>query len=150
MTAASSNALLNDLLVELHRSLVQYVLEAWLWSAPQAAPLKGAVLSLSERQRQDAGKIVALLQDRAHSLDFGQYDHDFPRMNYVAIEFLFAQLCDNQNSLVQKLEQSLPKLKTDPEAHALIVEILKSQRSGLEKLWSVDLPGGSAPPAWMK
>ncbi|WP_437190958.1 hypothetical protein [Planctomicrobium sp. SH527] len=150
MPTTTTNRQLNELLVDLHRSLVQYVLDAWLWSTEDAKELKGVVLSLAERQRQDAGTIAMLLMSRHYVIDFGNYPTDFTRLNYVAIEFLYENLCAHQNMIVQSLAEALPQLKSDPAAHDLINDILSSQKVGLERLLNSQEHNGTALPAWMK
>lgn len=149
MSTTTTNRQLNELLVDLHRSLIQYVLEAWLWSTPEAKELKGVVLSLAERQRQDAGKIATLLMNRHVVIDFGTYPSDFTRFNYVAVEFLYENLCLHQNTILQTLENALPDLKADSVAHDLINDILVSQKLGTEKLLSAQASNGGTLPAWM-
>ncbi len=144
------NDLLNSLLVSLHRSLSQYVLEAWLWSTPEDGNLKGAILSLAERQREDVGKIAQLLIKRRHPIHFGNYSQEWARVNYLAIEYLHSYLCDQQHSVVQQFEQAIPKLNDDQEARALVQDVLHSEKTGLNQLWNVDIPGAPEHITWMK
>jgi len=149
-TNATANELLNELLIRLHRSLVQYVLDAWLWSTPEAVPLKGALLTLLERQREDVGLLANLLTQRRHAIDFGTYPMEFTRVNYLAVEFLFSKLCDHQHSLVKSFEQAVGNLDDDPQGKEIVQVIAKSQKKGLDQLWNVDLPGSGSETVWMK
>lgn len=144
------NSLLNSLLVSLHRSLAQYVLDAWLWSTSDDGKLKGAILSLVERQREDVGKIADLLIKRRHPINFGNYPVEWTRVNYLAIEYLYSYLCDQQHLLVQQFEQAISKLNEDQDARVLVQEVLQSQKTGLNQLWNVELPGDPDHITWMK
>lgn len=150
MNHQMTDSLLNDLLVEIHRSLVQYAAEAWPWSTDQASDLQGAVLSVAERQRQDVGRLVHFLMDRSAHVDFGLYPPEFTSLHYVAIEYLYGQLIENQRSLVRLLDHSIGNLSTDPDAQRLVSQIAISQREGLQKLLSVEVPGGPTGTVWMK
>jgi hypothetical protein len=151
MNHTLSNALLNDLLVELHRSLVQYAAESWLWSTEQAGELRGAVLSLAERQRQDAGMLVHFLMAREQIVDFGVYPAEFTRLHYVSLEYLYQRILESQRTLTEIFAAGAAQLhSTDPQAAELIMEIERSEREGLEKLTSVEVPGAGKTPVWMK
>jgi len=142
--SVESNGQLNDLLVLLHRSLVQYLATAWPWSAPGSGALEGSVLSLMERQQADAGKLAALLTQRRHLVDFGLFPADFTRWNFISLEYLYTFLCEQQHILVQRLEQSVELFKEDPSGQQLIREIAQSQRKGLDQLWNIEPPGESS------
>lgn len=150
MIESETNSILNDLLVELHRSLVQYAAEAWPWSTSDAQGVRSAVLSVAERQRQDASEVAFLLNERRQYLDFGVYSPSFTSLHYVALEFLFSQLKSSQQDLVQYIKSILPELRGDAEADQLVRKILQSEQEGLERLNAVELTGGPLATAWMK
>lgn len=150
MTQLKSNSLLNDLLIELHRSLIQYVAEAWPWSTDRADDLKAAALNVAEHQREDVGQLAHLLRERGHYIDFGMYPHEYTSLHYVALEYLFAQIKAHQADLVQWIESLLPDLQDDPEAEQLVQQIVSTQRAALQKLSAVELPGGPQATVWMK
>jgi hypothetical protein len=150
MNSTSANSLLNDLLVEIHRSLVQYAAEAWPWSTGGAGELQAAILSLAERQRQDAGRIVHLLKERGEVIDFGMFPHAYTSLHYVALEYLAAMFLEGQRGLVRLLDDSVSRFHGDPEAQRLVSQIAISQREGLQRLLSAEIPGGAAASAWMK
>jgi hypothetical protein len=151
MNHNASNAILNDLLVELHRSLVQYAAESWLWSTEQAGELRAAVLSLAERQRQDTSRLVYFLMGRGHIIDFGMYPFEYTSLHYVALEYLYQQLLENQRALTEMAESCDLQLQAnDPHAAGLVRDIARSEREGLERLAATDVPGKGQAPAWMK
>jgi len=129
----ASAPLLNDLLVELHRSLVQYVLEAWPWTEGSSEQVRGAVFTLGERQRQDAGELVKTLHALRYPIDFGMYPARFSRFHYVALDFLLNSLVEHQQALVQVFEKSVPLLPDGP-LKFLGNQIARSQRDGLTAL----------------
>lgn len=152
MSTSNANQLLNDLLIELHRSLLQYLAEAWPWISDDSRDLKAAVLNVVEHQREDVGKIVHLLNERRYPIDFGMYPAEYSSLHYVALEFALNRLQHHQRTLVNWIEglQSDPELQFDSQAQELVREIAASQRTGLERLEKVELPGGTKQVAWMK
>ncbi|WP_437227590.1 hypothetical protein SH661x_000453 [Planctomicrobium sp. SH661] len=150
MADSNINSLLNDLLIELHRSLAQYASEAWPWTTDRSEELQGAVLSVAEHQREDAGRLAHLLKSRGHYIDFGVYPHEYTSLHYVALEFLFSHLKANQQDLVRWIEETLPALQGDSEAETLVRQIVVSEREALQKLNAVTLPGGPQSIVWMK
>ena len=150
MSTESTNRRLNDLLIELHRSLVQYTAEAWPWSQDENSDLQAAVLNIAERQRQDVGRLAKFLNNRRHRIDFGVYPHQYTSLHYVAIAYLQSQLIESQRSLTDLFESAVSLLDDDPEARELVAEIAASERQGLEKLAAVETPGGASATAWMK
>lgn len=152
MSNSNANLLLNDLLIELHRSLLQYLAEAWPWISEESSDLKGAVLNAAEHQREDVGRIVHFLRERNHPVDFGMYPAEYTSLHYVSLEFLLTQIRDHQQSLVQWIEvlQGDRALQVDAPALMLVREIAASERTALDRIQKVELPGGPKSVAWMK
>jgi len=134
-----SNELVNDLLVELHRSLVQYAAEAWPWARSGDQKLAGTVQWLAKRQRDDASLIVELLNSRRHPVDLGMYPLEYGNLHYVDLEFLYAALVDNQTGIVNHLEAAAADVEIDPDAAAVLQQVAVSQRAGLEELHSAEV-----------
>jgi hypothetical protein len=137
MVISNSSALLNDLLVALHRSLVQFATEVSPWASDADAALIAEVKDLAARQQEDVGRLVTLLNNREEAIDFGHYPHAFTSLHFVAVSFLSRRLLAEQRELVRRLESAVDELADDPEAQQLVQGIAASQREGLVRLLSV-------------
>jgi len=150
MTDVNPNSLLNDLLIELHRSLIQYVAEAWPWTTQQDAELKQAVERVARRQQTDVAQLVQVLQDRGHTIDFGVYPHEYTSLHYVALEFLFNALKQSQQELTHWIQSLISKFPSDPQAEQIVRDIAASQELGLRELSALALLENSHSMSWMK
>lgn len=140
MASSPANSRLNDLLVELHRSLAQYTTEAGYWTNSRDGEVRGVVEELVARQSRDAAQIVELLRDRSHPIDFGVYPHAYTSLNFVALRFLMSELVEHQQELVDLFETAARQIDDDDEARELVRRVAASQREGLVRLLSVKPP----------
>lgn len=147
---AAANSKVNDLLVEIHRSLTQYAREAWTWSRENGSGgLRDAVSRAAHLQTADVQRLAKFLAGRGLRVDFGVYPHEYTSLHYVAIDYLASQLVENQRGLVRMLEGAWTELAGDDAAQALTAEVTQTQRQALADLSAV---AGSGQPvsAWMK
>jgi hypothetical protein len=135
---------INDLVIELHRSLAQYTAESWPWTSSRDQPIKEAVMDLVARQRQDVAKLVEFLRGRRHRIDFGIYPHAYTGYHYVSLNYLFSKLIEHQQKLVDLLEEAAGRFSDDPEAAKIVGEVAASQREGMVRLLSVTPPEPAA------
>lgn len=150
MDHAADNSRLNDLLVELNRSLTQYVMEAWPWSRNQSGSLRDAVKSAAALQAADVAKLAQLLSQRGVRIDFGVYPHVYTSLHYVAIEYLARQLVEGQKALVKMLERAQEELLHDAAAQAVLGEIITTQREASSQLSAATSSTADLATAWMK
>lgn len=150
MTNSRLNSLLNDLLIELQNSLPQYIEEAWVWTADGDGELRQVVDQLAERHREGAARLVGLLQDRNHEIDFGTYPQEYTSLHYVALEYLLTSLKSSQQGLRDWIESLLPECASDPQAENVVREIAESQRLSVQALNGVKLAADPQAAAWMK
>jgi hypothetical protein len=61
MTCQDNEILLNNTLIQMSCSFLQYVSESWPWVRLEASSIEKQVRVLAARQRQDVGEIVSLL-----------------------------------------------------------------------------------------
>ena len=71
MTDLIANYRVNDQLIHLGRSLLQYVGESWPWIGAEESTEKEIVDRLVQEQRQSVGRLVDMLRRRGHIIDFG-------------------------------------------------------------------------------
>ncbi|CAK9102072.1 NADH-quinone oxidoreductase subunit N (NADH dehydrogenase I subunit N) (NDH-1 subunit N) [Durusdinium trenchii] len=134
MNQTDSNARINALLVQLNRSLVQYVHEADTYANGASQGLLDLVESIATRQREDVARLVGLLDERNHAINFGVFPVDYTSLHYVAVSYLLDRLIAAQQSLVDEFEKAKTELSNDPAAATVIAEIAQAEQSALEKL----------------
>jgi hypothetical protein len=133
--AAADNQQLNQLLIRLYRSLLQYTEECWPWSGTRHVAAERAIIdSLSRAQKQSVSWLVGLLAARGWSIEFSNYPTDYTDLHYVSLDFLLSQLVAQEEALVADLSRALASAEGDAEAAAVLKEILDQERSGVERL----------------
>ena len=125
---------LNALLVNLYRSLLQYVAECRPWTD---AEHEAVVNQLADRQREDVRVLVDFLVDCDMEIDFGTYPTEYTDLHYLSLEILIRRLVDNQQSLVTVVNQTAAWLNGDDQAAELIRCIGESQNGILQDLQSM-------------
>jgi hypothetical protein len=138
MTLTAAEPILNDVLIALHRSLLQYMVEAWPWSEEQAASVRAVVAGEAESQAETAEGLTELLRDRGFPVAFGTYA-DFSNLNYVSLDFLLKRVVKNQEGVVAACESATGALADFPEDAELAREITDSERERLQHLKSLTL-----------
>jgi hypothetical protein len=134
MAVHKSNSHLNDVLIALHRSLVQYVGDCWPWTATEADAVRDAVGRLVERQREHVSRLVDVLVRRDWPVDFGMFPVEFTDLHYVALGYLLDQLVADQKSVVARIEQSRRACAGDAAAAELLDSVLAAERQTLARL----------------
>ena len=122
------NAELNRLLIDLGRSLLQYVGESWPWTAAGEEEARETFESLVERQQQFVGRITELLDDRTWPIDFGIYPPEYTDLHFLSLEFLLTQLVVNADALVSQIRGIRAVCDDDPVAMALLDDVQGEQQ----------------------
>lgn len=144
MPDVASYPLLNQLLIDVGRSLLQYVGECWPWTSRDDEPLREAIIELVVVQNEQARRLTDLLLDRDWDIDFGTYPTEYTDLHYVALDYLLSQLLANQTELCDQAESVLNSVGEDPEVRQLLGRIhseLQTITRRLEQLVSGRLPG---------
>ena len=134
MLSIHRNAELNELLILLGRSLLQYVSESWPWASADEDDVRQAVDALSNRQRHHVGLIAELLEQREWSIDFGTYPTEFTDLHYVALDYLLSELATHEAGLMPEIELLTRQCGDDPEAAPLAERILADHRDEVRQL----------------
>ncbi len=129
MTDASTYAALNELLINLGRSLLQYVGECWPWSDPDTQEAQHKIDELVRIQKSQTARLAYLLYEADWTIDFGTYPTEYTDLHYVALGYLLDQLVHDQLELAQEAERTLPACQDDPEAKRLVGEIQAVQQT---------------------
>jgi len=134
MARTAENEALNQVLIDLDKSLLSYAAEAWPWTAREDAPERARVQELFARRRAHVAALCDLLVRRGWNVEFGTYPTEFTDLHYVALDFLLAQLIDHQRQLLRGIEQTQRAVAGDDEAAALLGTLLGEERAALAAL----------------
>ena len=128
---------INDLVVDLGRSLLQYACEAWPWTASKAAgELRELVERVAARQRESVRGLAEFLDATGEPVDFGVYPDEYTSLHYVAIDYLLDLIVQNEEALVAECEEVQRELAGDPLAAPLLEEVTGHERQILAELRS--------------
>ncbi|MFO1095562.1 MAG: hypothetical protein U0992_20005 [Planctomycetaceae bacterium] len=120
---------LNDLLIDLGRSLLQYVGESWPWASEEEAAEQTAVERMVAEQRETVLQFAALLDERGHRIAYGQYPSEYTSLHYVALDYLLDQLLDDQQYLADELTAAALE-SGDDEAARHVISAAADQAAG--------------------
>ena len=136
MTLTAAEPILNDVLIALHRSLLQYIRDAWPWTDAASEPLKDPLEKEAASQAETVEGLTDLLRERGYSVAFGTYP-DFSNLNYVSIDFLLKRVVKNQERVVAACETAANLLGDQPEDADLVREIGAAESERLQHLKSL-------------
>jgi hypothetical protein len=137
MALVQHNPPLNQLLIDIGRSLMQYVGQCSSWSGRSQAASETAFAKLVARQKNDVEQLAKLLIDRRWPIDFGVFSSSFTDLHFLSLKYLAKHTLVNQTKIVAELEEAAHICVDDPEAANLIKEVLASERKITEELQSI-------------
>lgn len=134
MAAHPYDAALNDLLVTLGRSLLQYVGESWPWTGPGAGDLGAPLVPLVERQKAHVRRLAELLDARRWPVDAGIYPAEYTDLHYLSLDYLLGLLVQSETAVLRQIEETLRRCEADEEARSLLQDAAADQRDIIERL----------------
>ena len=99
------NQRLNDLVIRVYRSLLQYANECLPWGGAQEETEQKTVAELAADQLHHLEPLAELVLARSQTIDYGIYPMDFGELHYVALDYLMHELLQNQSGLIATLER---------------------------------------------
>jgi hypothetical protein len=138
------NELLNQVLIVMGRSLLQYSAQAWPWTSNGSSGPLAAVDGLIAEQSQRIGQLADLLDARRWTVDFGVFP-DYTDLHYLSLQYVLPHLVENQRSVVREIEAVLPQCVSDTEGCELLNEILQGERATLASLEELSRPHPATP-----
>ena len=114
----STEPTINNALISLSRSFLQYVAESWPWVDVNAQQVEDQLHVLAARQRQDVGDIVQLLTDRDWFIDFGTYPTEYTDLHFISLASMLDWLLNGQSQIADRLAEALASLKEAGDATA--------------------------------
>jgi hypothetical protein len=127
------NELLNQVLIVMGRSLLQYSADCWPWTGSGETGLRGAVEGLIPEQTDRVRRLAELLDSRGWTIDFGVFP-DYTGLHYLSLDFVLPHLVENERTVVKEIELALPNCAGDTEGSALLAELLDGERATLARL----------------
>ncbi len=143
MDHSASNALVNSLLIDIHRSLVQYAAEASPWSSEADADLQNSVLTMAAEQEESVAKMVDFLRSRKHLVDFGVYPQEYTSLHFVGLGYFLDRMKESQQALVNDLEAGIEKLAEDADAVQIFQKAVEQNQAILKTLSDSKLASAS-------
>jgi len=134
MARIQHNAKLNQLVVDLGRSLLQFVGEVSPWAPSSAHVARETVAQVVHRQQQNVTRLTDLLAARRCPIDFGMYPADFTDLHFLSLKWLLPRIIASQEALVAELDEAAHTCIDDPEAVNVLSEVLSSERASTEEL----------------
>lgn len=128
------NLRLNNVLILLRCSLVQYVAECWPWSSRDAVAARQVVLGAAAEQTQLVEQIAELLTERRWCLDPGTFPDEFTEWNFVSLAYLWPKLIADQEFVVEELTEAAHECVDDRVGARLLAAARDSQQTILEGL----------------
>ncbi len=126
--------MLNKLLIDYSRCLLQYMGDCWPWTDADSADEQAVIKQLMQRQQVHIGRLAELLMNRQGTLDLGNFSHDFTGLHYVALDYLMDQLIASETALIEQLDNGLKGCGDDSEATAILQQAVADERENLAKL----------------
>jgi hypothetical protein len=127
------NDILNQVLVVMGRSLLQYSADAWPWTGSGSTASRSAVEALIAAQSVRVRRLAELLDGRGWTIDFGVFP-DFTDLHYLSLDYVLPHLVENERSVVRQIEAALSQCTGDAKGTALLTEILEGEHVVLAKL----------------
>ena len=125
---------LNDLLIQIGRSFLQYVDESWPWASSSEEQTRQTLEELAANQRDTVATLARLLNESGEYIDFGTYPTSYTSLHYVDVDFLLDQLVQNQESIVKACKSASEALASDPMSSDLVRDIVVAEEARLDEL----------------
>lgn len=126
MTTRDSNKLLNDAIIAMAHSFLQYTSEASPWIQTGEEGVEQQVRVLAARQRQDVADLTALLISREYPVDFGTFPTQYTDMQFLSLEKQMGMLTTSHNHVCDDLRDIITGVRGtgDEEAAMLLTAAL--------------------------
>ncbi len=132
MAVITHDAKLNNLLVDLGRSLLQYAAESSPWS--RHPTLGNTLVELAAIQQGHVSRLTDLLVSRGWPVDFGGYPTEYTDLHFLSVEYFVPRLSAAQAAVVAELDEAVHTCIDDPAAVDLLRDVLTGEQAILERL----------------
>jgi hypothetical protein len=129
--------LLNDLLVSIHRSLLQYAAEAWPWTDAHDTTVREQLNEAARKQQESIRELAVYLDRHGHTIAWGQYPVSFTSLHFVSLEFLADRIIAGQQKIVDKCKRVAEQVIDDQRAARLVDSLVQVESARLRSLQSI-------------
>lgn len=140
MTCQDNEILLNNVLIQMARSFLQYVAESWPWVSTAAASVESQVRVLAARQRQDVSELAAFLIRREHFIDFGSFPTEYTDQQFLSLQALIGRMQGSHQLVCNRIANTVMSLRTagDTESSQLLSILESHERDILKALGEIE------------
>lgn len=130
MADVQHNARLNQVLIDISRSPLQYASETCVRCGAET-PL---VNDLVRRQQVDATAIGQLLNQRGWPIDYGTFPSDYGGSHYLNLSFWLPYIRNGQQQLLLELHDAIHDCHDDSQARDVLQAVLESEQDVANQL----------------
>lgn len=139
MPCIQHNTQLNQLVIDLGCSLLQFLSEVSPWSPAGAVVARDTVARLQHQQKQHVAQLVELLQERRFPVEFGLYPADFTDLHFLSLKAMLPRVIGNQDAIIAELDEALHTCIDDAGAMEVLTNVLAGERAITAELKSLVL-----------
>ena len=136
MALQDNEILLNNVLIDMAHSFLQYVAECWPWVRSEGHSVEEQVRVLAARQRQDVSDIVDLLTEREHYIDFGSFPTEYTDLQFLSLLGMMNLLITSQRAVCGRIATAVISLNAagDSEGADLLKAVEVRQKESVVAL----------------
>jgi len=139
MPCIQHNTQLNQLVVDIGCSLLQFLGEVSPWSPAGATVARDTVARLLKQQKHHVEQLVELLQERRFPVEFGLYPAEFTDLHFMSLKAMLPRAIDNQNVIVSELDEAIHTCIDDAGAIEVLSSVLAGEKAITAELKSLVL-----------
>jgi hypothetical protein len=128
------NERLNELLILLGRSLLQYVGESWPWTAEHETQPREVINRLVAEQQESVAQIAEFLDERGHRITYGSFPTEYTSLHYAALDYLLTRLIADQREIFEEVGEARLEAEGDYDAELLLTGVSEQARRHLTEL----------------
>ncbi len=140
MASQDNENLLNNVLIQMSRSFLQYVAESWPWVSADSASVESQVRVLAARQRQDVSELAAYLDSREHFIDFGSFPTEYTDQQFLSLQAMIGRMKASHSLVCSRIANAVASLRTagDAEGSQLLGTLESHERDILKALGEIE------------
>ena len=121
---------LSRMVIQQHRSLLQYADLCWPWVDLQESTERKILKDLAALQRQGIRELVGELDRRGWPVEYGQFPAEYADLNFMAINHLWPRILQSEQDLLGELHEVRQDLDHDSDA-ARVIDLCINNQSKL-------------------
>lgn len=134
MTSHECHAKLNELLIRLNRSLLQYVGESWPWIDSESPETLAELDGMVKRQQNDVSRLVQVLMSRRWAIEFSNYATEFTDKHFLSLDFLLPQIVADEKRNKAVCDDALACCGEESDVAELLKQIKSNETDGIDRL----------------